>query len=380
MRHFIVNSLSIFLLALPVVSEPLIRIGEEWRYILASEPPSTPPDLWRQLQYDDSHWLSGTSGFYSGFGVVREATPIFGLGIDSSTVLFRKTFHVESPESILWPILRLDYQHGFAAYLNGQPLIQRQLAPDLEPNIPTDLLAAQHFAGVAVEFDLSPFQDLLVPGQNILAVQMHSNSSGNPAMVFAPELLANFTRGPLIQNLTSDSVKIVWRTHLPTFGSVAYGTTAALGLVKQESTPSIEHVITLSNLSPGSQYHYQIQSRHLDNTAVSKIHSFRTMREIGPVRFAVLSDSGTGSKVQFDISHQIREWSPDLVLHAGDVIYPDFTEGRADLRCFSVYGPDMATRPYFFAAGNHDVNLGIQGILNVFHHPTNDTPESIHKI
>jgi hypothetical protein len=380
MRHFIVNSLSIFMLALPVMSEPLIRIGEEWRYLLATEAPSNPPDLWRQLHYDDSNWLSGTSGFYSGFGVVREATPIFGLGIDSSTVLFRKTFHVESPESILWPILRLDYQHGFAAYLNGQPLIQRQLGADLAPNIPIDLLSAPHFAGVAAEFDLSLFRDLLVPGENILAVQMHSNSLGNPALVFAPELLANFTRGPLIQNLTSHSVKIVWRTHLPTFGSVAYGTTENLGLVNQETTPSIEHVITLSNLSPGTQYHYQIQSQHLDNTAASKIHAFRTMRETGPVRFAVLSDSGTGSKVQFDISHQIRKWSPDLVLHAGDVVYPDFTEGRADLRCFSVYGPDMAERPYFFAAGNHDVNLGIQGILNAFHHPTNDTSEPIHQI
>jgi hypothetical protein len=129
MRHFIVNSLSIFMLALPVMSEPLIRIGEEWRYLLATEAPSNPPDLWRQLHYDDSNWLSGTSGFYSGFGVVREATPIFGLGIDSSTVLFRKTFHVESPESILWPILRLDYQHGFAAYLNGQPPIPRPSCP-----------------------------------------------------------------------------------------------------------------------------------------------------------------------------------------------------------------------------------------------------------
>jgi hypothetical protein len=380
MRQFIVISLSLFLLALPAMSEPLIRIGEEWRYVLATEAPTSPPDQWRQLQYNDSHWLSGISGFYSGFGVVREATPIFGLGIDSSTVLFRKTFHVESPESILWPILRLDYQHGFAAYLNGQPLIQRQLGADQAPNIPFDRLATPHFAGVAAEFDLSLFRELLVPGENILAVQVHSNSLGTPALVFAPELLANFTRGPIIQNLTSNSVKIVWKTHLPTFGNVAYGPTENLGLINQGTTPSIEHAITLSNLSPGTQYHYQIQSRQLDNTAVSKIHSFNTMRESGAVRFAVLSDSGTGSKVQFDIGHRIREWAPDLVLHAGDVVYPDFTEGRADLRCFSAYGPDMAERPYFFAAGNHDVNLGIQGIINAFHHPTNDTPDPIHQI
>ena len=380
MRHYIVSSLASLLLSLNATSEPLIQIGEEWRYILTDVSPSNPPDLWRQLQFDDSHWLSGTSGFYGGFGVVREATQIFGLGLDSSTVLFRKTFHVESPESILWPILRLDYQHGFAAYLNGQPLIQRQLGADVAQNIPVDLLSAPHFAGVAAEFDLTQFRDLLIQGENILAVQVHSSSVGSPALVFAPELLANFTRGPLIQNLTSTSVKIVWKTHSPTLGRVAFGTTENLGIINQETTPSIEHAITLSDLLPGTQYHYQIQSQHLDDTAASRIHSFNTMREAGPVRFAVLSDSGTGSKVQFDISRQIRKWSPDLVLHAGDVVYPDFTEGRADLRCFSVYGPHMAERPYFFAAGNHDVNLGIQGILNAFHHPTNDTPEPIHQI
>ena len=38
----------------------------------------------------------------------------------------------------------------------------------------------------------------------------------------------------------------------------------------------------------------------------------------------------------------------------------------------------MARRPYFFAAGNHDVNGGLLPFLNAFHHPTNNTPKINH--
>ena len=379
MRPFILGNLATLLLGLNALSEPLIQIGDAWRYQIAEEIPSQSVDQWRELQYDDSEWLSGPSGFYSGFGAAPEATPIFNLSNDASTVLFRKKFDVETPESVVWPILRMDYRHGFAAYLNGKPLVQRGLGSEFTPIIPFDRVPDPHFSGVAVEFDLSPFRDLLLPNENILTVQVHGKSLGSPSIVFAPELLANFTRGPLIQDLTTTSVKIVWRTHLPTLGKVFYGKTENLALSSQETTAGTEHVITLNNLSPGTQYYYRIQSQRLDEFARSKVYSFRSMKPSGPVRFAVLSDTGTGSKVQFEISRQIKNWAPDLVLHAGDVVYPDFTPGRADLRCFSVYGPDMAERPYFFAAGNHDVNLGIQGFLNAFHHPINDTPLTIHQ-
>ena len=380
MRSFLVSNLTALLLTISASADPLIRVGDNWRYSIAHEALTEPGDLWRQPQFDDSQWLEGPSGFYSGFGVVPEATPVFGLGSNGNTALFRKRFTVEDPSLITWLILRIDFQHGFAAYLNGEPLVQRQLTSEWTQEIPFDRSADPHFSGTAIEIDLSRYKDRLKAGENLLAVQVHGGTLTSSSMTFNAELLSNFTRGPFIQQLTSTSTKIVWGTHQASIGSINYGPTEELTSSASSRIANTEHVIHLENLSPDTRYHYRIVAESSGDLGRSKIYSFRTMKENGPLRFAMLADSGKGTVAQYEIAKRLREWAPDLVLHGGDVVYPDFTAGRADLRAFSVYGSDMAERPYFFAAGNHDVNHGLGPFLEAFHHPTNNTPQILHDL
>jgi hypothetical protein len=68
----------------------------------------------------------------------------------------------------------------------------------------------------------------------------------------------------------------------------------------------------------------------------------------------------------------------DLVLHAGDMVYPGFSPSLADLRFLSVQRPWMRTRASAFTWGNHDLYYGYAPLVEVFGSPTNNTPNGEH--
>ncbi len=361
------------------LAETLIPIGATWRANPVPHTETEDSPAWRALDFDDSQWAARPSGFAGGFGSTREATSVIGLGINFSTLRFRNTFQVPDPETISQLFLRLDYQHGFAAYLNGHLVAHQNISPDANGNFPPQAMANFRLSGNAEIFDLSSALPFLVTGDNVLAIQVHGGTPSGTSIGFAPELLTNFTRGPILQRLSQNSATIVWQTLEPTEGRVHYREEPD-GPEQMAESPraDTEHAVPLTGLLPGREYSYRILSKGIPNPAQSQRYRFHTPTTQGPVRFAVLGDSGQGSLAQFQLARQIRERDPHLILHAGDVVYPDFTAGRADLRCFSVYGPHMASRPYYFAAGNHDVNLGLTPFLEAFHQPTNDTPLATH--
>src|SRR5438445_475204 len=82
-------------------------------------------------------------------------------------------------------------------------------------------------------------------GVNLLAIELHNsitNETGAPnTMVLEPELLANFQRGPFIQNATTSSVQVIWRTPVAADSVVEFGTNQALGLQSNDATPTTNH-------------------------------------------------------------------------------------------------------------------------------------------
>jgi hypothetical protein len=60
---------------------------------------------------------------------------------------------------------------------------------------------------------------------------------------------------------TPDSIVIRWRTDLPTNSTVDYGV-ARLKAVRHfiDRTRTVEHVVRLTGLRPGTRYHYAIGS------------------------------------------------------------------------------------------------------------------------
>lgn len=358
----------------------LVRIGEPWRYFKGVREPSAPAGAWRLPEFDDAGWATGISGFSWGYGSeYDEPTRLPDYPLNYWSLYVRKTFAVTNPAALHWLTLRIDYNDGFAAYLNGIEVARRNLPGHPGDPVPFNALAPSLRArGQTEEINLTPHRGLLREGTNVLAIQVHGAGGLDRTLALMPELLGNFLRGPFIQNTTSNSTQVIWKTPVPTRATVEYGPTADLGLSVSSDAPATTHALTLAGLTPGTLYHYRAISEGQDARVISETASFRTLKTAGSVRFAVLGDSGTGSHAQYAVADQMSRANPDLVLHTGDVIYPQFTTNLADARCLSVYHPHMKSTPYFFSIGNHDLYAGDFPYLDAFFLPTNQVTGTEH--
>ena len=357
----------------------LVRVGESWRYLPGLVEPPGPLGAWRLPGFDDSQWPLGRAGFSSGASSYNEATVLPDVGWRCVSAYFRKTFAVADPARVQWLVLRIDYSAGFVGYLNGREIVRRNVKGDPDTLLPREAVAVlAHPRGLPEEIDLSEFRDRLIAGSNVLAIHALTTGLGDWSFGLLPELLANFTRGPFIQNSSSNRVQIIWRTARPSDAVVEFGTSAALERRLANPAPATHHVLTLTNLASDTLYQYRVSSTAGGQTATAETRSFRTLKERGSLSFVLFGDSGAGSAEQYAIAEVIRRAEPDLVLHAGDVIYPSFTFPLADTRCLSVYAPHARTTPYFFAFGNHDLYSGDAAVLETFYLPTNSVTGTEH--
>jgi hypothetical protein len=373
--------LAAVLLSLPLAADDLalVPIGASWRWFKGRAEPSSPPEAWRQPGFNDWGWALAPSGFafdYWGY----EATVIYDSPRDYSSVYFRRQFSVDNPTNITWLILRVGYDGGFVAYLNGVEILRRGLPGEPGGTVPHDAPAEYHAGGTPEELDVTPFAPLLTPGFNTLAIQWHNSMPTYYGAAFVPELAANFTRGPFVQNTSTDHQQIIWKTPLAGDTVVEFGQTPALGLRYADPAPVTNHVAILTNLAAGTTYYYRVSTTANGATASSLLTAFKTLKLSGPLTFVLAADIGRGSLAQYAIAQVMENAHPDLVLLAGDIIYPYLTAARADFRCFSVYRNLMRTTPFFITAGNHDVvYTGQRDYLDLFYLPTNSVPPEVHQ-
>jgi hypothetical protein len=148
--------------------ETVINWGDTWKYLV---PVSEPAGNWRTLEFPDYSWPSGPSGF--GYGDDDDSTT-FGA---TMSVFIRKVFTLENFPEVLEAVLHVDYDDGIVAYLNGMEVARANLGT------PGELPAFDEPAIEVVEpliyqggtpgaWPVDP--DLILPGQNILAIEVHN--------------------------------------------------------------------------------------------------------------------------------------------------------------------------------------------------------------
>ena len=362
----------------------LVRVGEGWRYYRGTSQPSSPVTAWQQLSFDDSIWPQGQSGFSTAaYADTGEATFWSQLPPAPLTRSFylRRKFTVADPQAVKWLVLRLDYSHGFAAYLNGQEILRRGLTNN--PVAHNDY-ADCHFGGAAEEFDVSSFSGLLNAGENVLAIQVHTAVTNPPgydrSMRLVPELLANFQRGPFVANASTNSIQVIWRTPVAADSVVEFGTNQTFWAEASDAALTTNHVLTLTCLLPGTEYFYRIRSSAGAVTAVSPLLSFHTFKPSGDFTFLVTADGADGLPAKYRVADRMAQTPADLVFHCGDSVYDYFSLGREDYRCLSAYGLQMRSVPFYFSLGNHDVKGPSleQPYLETFYLPTNPVTGTEH--
>ena len=160
-----------------------------------------------------------------------------------------------------------------------------------------------------------------------------------------------FDLGPYLMHTTKSSVVLMWRTLTETDGKVLYGRGETLDQNVAQTGASLIHEITLSGLSPQTRYSYKVASGELE----SQIHHFQTAPgdEQG-IRFSVMSDTHGKLPIFTPLLEQVRQFGPQLFLHAGDAIDNGFLPETYKPDFFEPIRAIGHEIPLYLTIGNHE--------------------------
>ena len=177
----------------------LIPDGGNWKYLKGlklqetdPDPPSVPVDAWRSAGFGDATWLEGPAPI----GFDTPENPAFKTVLDDMlntymTVFYRKEFDLPSKTGVDRLVLKLGYDDGFVAYLNGTEVARKNVRAGLESYLDKASATTEtKFGSDRDEFDLTGFiKETLKEGKNVLAVQVHNAIISSNDCGFAPSLL-----------------------------------------------------------------------------------------------------------------------------------------------------------------------------------------------
>lgn len=170
---------------------------------------------------------------------------------------------------------------------------------------------------------------------------------------------ASFPRGPFVQNATTNSVQVIWRTPTPASTFVEFGLSTDLGSLVTDDALVSTHVATLSGLTPGTRYYYRAGSANAGGTTLGDVEWFQTLKTDGAVEIVVVGDSASGSADSSMVAAMMaRERSrAEIGLHLGDVVYEGIgIDANVQTEFFNLYQPLIKNLPFYLIAGNHDLD------------------------
>ncbi|NBQ24819.1 MAG: hypothetical protein EBU26_11265 [Verrucomicrobia bacterium] len=143
---------------------------------------------WTAPQFDDRSWLKGQSGVgYDYPGLI--ALDVAAMRGSNPSVYTRFAFELSSVPTLDRLLLRIRYEDGYVAFLNGV-----EVAADNDPTpLSWDAQATQNRpdneAISPIDVDISSARDLLIKGRNVLAIQGLNQGLTSSDLLIAPELI-----------------------------------------------------------------------------------------------------------------------------------------------------------------------------------------------
>ena len=194
---------------------------------------------------------------------------------------------------------------------------------------------------------------------------------GLPAMAAAAS--TTVTRGPYLQQATPVSLMVRWRTAAATDSWVRFGNNAAtLTLAADDPAVTTEHIVTLTGLTPNTQYFYSVGST-AETIAGDASYTFFTPPTVGtrqPTRIWVLGDSGTADAdaaavrnayTTFNDLNPLHLIGPlgaarytDAFLMLGDNAYATGTDSEYQAAVYNMYPTLLRQTALWPTIGNHD--------------------------
>jgi len=170
----------------------ILQEGDACKYLI---PNATTPSNWRTIDFDDTNWNGGKTGVGYGDGDDNTVVPY-----RTRSVFVRQTFTVTDLSKIEEIIFHADYDDGFAAYINGIEIARGNITggafPPYSAGVINDREAELYKGIVPPKFTLKNVMELLVEGENVLAVQVHNVNTNSSDLTIIP-FLSFGTKTPL---------------------------------------------------------------------------------------------------------------------------------------------------------------------------------------
>jgi CotH kinase protein/Lamin Tail Domain/Chitobiase/beta-hexosaminidase C-terminal domain/Fn3 associated len=152
-------------------------------------------DGWTATGFDDSGWLSGTTGI--GFERVSGYEALIGLDVEADMYNHNASLYIRIPftfdSNAPADLLQLDmkFDDGFAAYINDTLVASSNAPVPLDWDSGTGISRADSLATVFQPFDISAFSDALQNGTNVLAIHGLNIRSSSSDLLFIPRLVSD---------------------------------------------------------------------------------------------------------------------------------------------------------------------------------------------
>jgi len=177
-------------------SLPLISTGAVWKYFAADGGPTSD---WATPAFDDSTWPAGPAQL--GFGEGDEQTVLPDPNAPTThitAVYFRQALLVTDPGAITNLTAQLLRDDGAIVYFNGVEVLRDNMAPG---PVSFGTLASNAIDDGKVFYSYRLDPATLVPGTNIIAVELHNSSPGSGDLSF------DFSLGG---TLTTNRARGIW--------------------------------------------------------------------------------------------------------------------------------------------------------------------------
>lgn len=233
------------------IPKTLINQGDEFSYLI---PTSEPNSDWNTVNFDDSSWSSGISGF--GYNDGDDATIIPN---GTKSIYLRKTFTINDLASLSSLILDIDYDDAFVAYINGNEIARANIIgtpPVFNAGTITDHEAQIYSGGKPERFVITDFNSILTEGENILSIQAHNISANSSDFTIIPFLSGFFST----QNNTGIEPPTILELTKNNFHTNFKISSSSETLFLSNASGTIVHQITAENLPENTSTGISISS------------------------------------------------------------------------------------------------------------------------
>ena len=279
---------------------------------------------WKKINFDDNDWKSGKTGVGYDYGG-RIGLNVAEMRNNNETVYIRIPFTVANVSIVEELTLHLQYEDGFAAFINGKKIASDNTPATLNWKSGATQNRPDSIATSPVEFSIPNVKNVLVKGQNMLAIHGLNNLVTSSDLLILPELIA-YKKTEVMDSFGYMFVPTPRARNDETVPGVEADVAFLQPSQSFQSSIKIE-LQKPEEANPNSKIHYTLDGTiPLESSPVYSAPL--TLRGTTPVKARLVHPKGgmgpVGSEIYFCLQRSLANFSSNLPL----IVLENYSSGR----------------------------------------------------